>query len=76
MLTDAIARAASTSPGTINTAIPATDAQTTAGPITFRKTTHTATTPYYVTPWQNGTLVQVQPLARGATLDVPAAGLG
>jgi branched-chain amino acid transport system substrate-binding protein len=76
VLTDAIARAGSTSPGQINTAISHTDAPTTAGTIKFRLTTHTAITPCYVNQWQNGELRQVQPLARGVTLAVPAAGLG
>jgi branched-chain amino acid transport system substrate-binding protein len=76
VLTDAITRAGSASPGKINTAISHTDAQTTAGPIKFDLTTHTATTPCYINQWQNGEPVQVQPLARGVTLAVPAAGLG
>jgi len=76
VLTDALATAGSTSPGRLNTAISRTDARTTAGLITFNRTTHTALTPYYVTQWQNGKLVQVQPLAPGATFEVPAAGLG
>jgi branched-chain amino acid transport system substrate-binding protein len=76
VLTDALAKADSTNPGKINTAISRTDAQTTAGLIKFNQSTHTATTPYYITQWQNGKLTQVQPLASGATLDVPTAGLG
>ena len=76
VVTDALAKAGSTSPGKLNTAISHTDAQTTAGLIKFNHATHTATTPYYITQWQNGKLVQVQPLARGVTFDVPAAGLG
>ena len=46
------------------------------GPIKFRLTTHTATTPCYINQWQNGKLLQVQPLAHGVTLAVPTAGLG
>jgi branched-chain amino acid transport system substrate-binding protein len=75
VLTDALARAGSTSPGSLNTAISQTDARTTAGLIKFSLTTHTAVTPYYVTQWQNGKLVQVRPLASGATFEVPAGGL-
>ncbi|MGB6452975.1 MAG: hypothetical protein WBH47_00660 [Streptosporangiaceae bacterium] len=52
-----------------------TDAKTTAGLIKFNTFTHTATTPYYFTQWQNGKLVQVQPLARGVTIQLPTAGL-
>jgi branched-chain amino acid transport system substrate-binding protein len=76
VLTDALARAGSTNPGKLNAAISRTDAQTTAGLIKFSQLTHTAITPYYITQWQNGKLVQVQPLAPGVTLDVPTAGLG
>lgn len=76
VLTDALARSGSVKPGPLNTAISKTDAQTTAGTIEFSPTTHTATTPTFITQWQNGTLVQVQPPASGATLAVPAAGLG
>jgi ABC-type branched-subunit amino acid transport system substrate-binding protein len=49
VLTDAIAKAGSTNPGKLNTAIARTDAQTTAGLIKFNQSTHTADTPYYVT---------------------------
>jgi branched-chain amino acid transport system substrate-binding protein len=76
VLTDAMARAGSASPGKINTAIARTDAPTTAGRIKFRLATHTATTPCYISQWQHGKLRQVQPPARGVTLAVPAAGLG
>ncbi len=76
VLTDALAKAGSANPAKLNTALSQTDAQTTAGLITFSQSTHTATTPYYVTQWQDGKLVQVQPLASSATLDVPTAGLG
>lgn len=76
VLTDALTKAGSTKPGKLNTAISQTDAQTTAGLIKFSQSTHTAITPYYITQWQNGELVQVQPLASGATLGVPASGLG
>jgi branched-chain amino acid transport system substrate-binding protein len=75
VLTDALAKAGSTNSGKLNTAISRTDAQTTAGLIKFNPSTHTAITPCYVTQWQNGKLVQVQPLARGATFGVPTAGL-
>jgi branched-chain amino acid transport system substrate-binding protein len=74
--TDAIATAGSTSPAKINTAIGKTDTQTAAGLITFSQSTHTATTPYYVTQWQDGKVVQVQPRTAGADLEVPTAGLG
>jgi branched-chain amino acid transport system substrate-binding protein len=76
VLTDALAKAGSTSPGKLNSAISQTDARTTAGLIKFNQTTHTAVTPYYVTQWRSGKLVQVQPLASGATFEVPAGGLG
>jgi len=76
VLTDALAKADSTNPAKLNTAISQTDAQTTAGLIRFNQSTHTAITPYYVTQWQNGKLVQVQPLAPGVTFGVPTAGLG
>jgi hypothetical protein len=48
-------------------------APTTAGLIRFNRSTHTAVTPYYVTQWQNGKLVQVQPLSRGVTIQLPTA---
>jgi branched-chain amino acid transport system substrate-binding protein len=76
VLTDALAKAGSTNPGKLNTAISRTDAQTTAGLIKFSQSTHTAITPYYITQWRSGKLIQVQPLARGVTIDVPTAGLG
>ena len=76
VLTDALAKADSTNPAKLNTAISQTDAQTTAGLIRFNQSTHTAITPYYITQWQNGKLVQVQPLAPGVTFGVPTAGLG
>ena len=49
VLTDALAKAGSTNPGKLNTAISRTDARTTAGLIKFSQTTHTATTPSYIT---------------------------
>ncbi|HTU08891.1 MAG TPA: hypothetical protein VMG13_25310, partial [Trebonia sp.] len=76
VLTDALAKAGAATPGTLNTAISRSDARTTVGLITFNPSTHTAITPYYISQWQGGRLVQVQPLASGATFDVPAAGLG
>ena len=76
VLTDALARAGRASPARLNAAIAQTRAPTVAGLITFNQSTHTATTPSSVTQWQNGALVQVQPPAAGARLDVPAAGLG
>jgi len=76
VLTDALAEAGSTNSGKLNTAIAQADAQTTAGPIKFNQSTHTADTPYYVTQWQDGKLIQVQPPAAGVTFDVPAGGLG
>ncbi len=75
VLTDAIARAGSTTAAKLNAAISKTDAQTTAGLIKFNQFTHTATTPYYITQWQHGKLVQVQPLSPGVTLQLPTAGL-
>jgi ABC-type branched-subunit amino acid transport system substrate-binding protein len=74
VLTDAIAKAGSTNARRLNTAISRTDAPTTAGLIRFNRSTHTAVTPYYVTQWQNGKLVQVQPLSRGVTIQLPTAG--
>ena len=76
VVTDALAKAGSTNPGKLNTAISQTDARTTAGLIKFNQSTHTAITPYYITQWQNGKLVQVQPLAPGVTFGVPTAGVG
>jgi branched-chain amino acid transport system substrate-binding protein len=76
VLTDALARAGTSTPGKLNTAIARTEARTTAGLIKFSQSTHTATTPYYITQWQDGKLVQVQPPAPGVTLGVPTAGLG
>jgi branched-chain amino acid transport system substrate-binding protein len=76
VLTDAISRAASTDPHKLSTAIGQSHAQTTAGLITFNPSTHTGVTPYYVTQWQNGKVVQVQPPASGVTYQQPAAGLG
>jgi branched-chain amino acid transport system substrate-binding protein len=76
VLTDALAKAGAATPGKLNTAISRSDARTTVGLIKFNPSTHTAITPYYITQWQGGRLVQVQPLASGATFDVPTAGLG
>jgi branched-chain amino acid transport system substrate-binding protein len=76
VLTDALAKAGAAVPGKLNTAISQTDAQTTAGLVKFNQSTHTAITPYYITQWQNGKLVQVRPLAPSVTLGVPTAGLG
>jgi branched-chain amino acid transport system substrate-binding protein len=76
VLTDALAKAGAAIPGKLNAAIARTEARTTAGLIKFSQSTHTAVTPYYVTQWQNGKLVQVQPPAPGVTLGVPTAGLG
>ena len=75
VLTDALAKAGSTNSGKLNSAISQADAQTTAGLIKFNQSTHTADTPYYIAQWQDGRLIQVQPLASGVTFDVPAAGL-
>ena len=76
VLTDGLAKAGSQNPGKLDAAISQTDAQTTAGLIKFSQSTHTAVTPYYITQWQNGKLVQVQPRAPGVTFEVPTAGLG
>ena len=76
VLTDALAKAGAATPGKLNTAIAQADAPTTAGLIRFNASTHTAVTPYYVTQWQDGKLVQVQPPAAGVSFEVPAAGLG
>jgi branched-chain amino acid transport system substrate-binding protein len=75
VLTDAIAKAGSTNAARLDAAISKTDTQTTAGLIKFSLFTHTATTPYYITQWQQGKLVQVQPLSAGVTLQLPTAGL-
>ena len=76
VLTDALAKAGAATPGKLNTAIAQADTPTTAGLIRFNASTHTAVTPYYVTQWQDGKLVQVQPPAAGVSFEVPAAGLG
>jgi branched-chain amino acid transport system substrate-binding protein len=76
VLTDALAKGGAATPGKLNTAIAQANAPTTAGLIRFNASTHTAVTPYYVTQWQNGKLVQVQPPASGVSFEVPAAGLG
>ena len=76
VLTDALAKAGSANPGRIDTAISRTNAQTTAGLVKFNQATHTAATPFYITQWRNGQLIQVRPPAAGATLDVPTTGLG
>jgi branched-chain amino acid transport system substrate-binding protein len=75
VLTDALARAGGTNAARLNAAISRTDAPTTAGLIKFSQFTHTAITPYYITQWQNGKLVQVQPRAAGVTIQLPTAGL-
>jgi branched-chain amino acid transport system substrate-binding protein len=76
VLADALTRAGSTSSGKLIAVISRTDARTSAGLIKFSQSTHTAITPYYVTQWRSGKLIQVQPPASGATLAVPTAGLG
>jgi branched-chain amino acid transport system substrate-binding protein len=76
VLTGALAKAGSANPGRLNTAISRTNAQTTAGLVKFNQATHTAATPFYITQWRNGRLIQVRPPAAGATLDVPTTGLG
>ena len=76
VLTDALAKAGTTSPGQLNTAISRANVETTAGRITFNQATHTAITPFYVIQWQNGNVVQVLPRVPGVTLAVPTAGLG
>ena len=76
VLTDALAKAGSANPGRIDTAISRTNAQTTAGLVKFNQATHTAATPFYITQWRDGQLIQVRPPAAGATLDVPTTGLG
>ena len=76
VLTDALVKAGAVTPGKLNTAIAQADTPTTAGLIRFNASTHTAVTPYYVTQWQDGKLVQVQPPAAGVSFEVPAAGLG
>jgi branched-chain amino acid transport system substrate-binding protein len=76
VLTGALAKAGAATPGKLNIAIAQADAPTTAGLIRFNASTHTAVTPYYVTQWQDGKLVQVQPPAAGVSFEVPAAGLG
>jgi ABC-type branched-subunit amino acid transport system substrate-binding protein len=76
VLTDALARAGSASPGTLNAAIARTDAPTAAGLITFSPSTHTAITPYYITQWRNGKLDQVQPRVSGVINDGSVVRLG
>lgn len=76
VLTDAISRAGSTDPGKLSTAIGQSRVPTTAGLITFNPETHTGVTPYYITQWQDGQLVQVQPAVSGVTYQQPTAGLG
>jgi branched-chain amino acid transport system substrate-binding protein len=76
VLTDAIAEAGSTNAEKLDAAIAKTDAQTTAGLTKFSQFSHTAITPYSITQWQHGKLVQVQPLSAGVTLQLPTAGLG
>jgi branched-chain amino acid transport system substrate-binding protein len=49
VLTDALAKADSTNLARLNSAIAHTDAQTTAGLVTFNQSTHTAITAYHVT---------------------------
>lgn len=75
VLTQAITRAGSTDPDRLNTAIGNTDAQFPGGHITFDRSTHTATTPYYVTQWQKGVQLQVTPPLKGVTFEQPTAGL-
>jgi len=76
VLTDALDRAGSASPGTLNAAIARTDAPTAAGLITFSPSTHTAITPYYITQWRNGKLDQVQPRVSGVINDGSVVRLG
>jgi branched-chain amino acid transport system substrate-binding protein len=76
VLTDAISRAGSTDRGKLNAAIGHSHVPTTAGLITFNPATHTGVTPYYITQWQNGRLVQVQPPVSGVAYQQPTAGLG
>ncbi len=76
VLTDAIAKSGSTKAHQLNAAISRTDEQTTAGLIRFNQATHASITPYYVTQWQHGKLVQVQPLTPGGAIQLPTAGLG
>jgi branched-chain amino acid transport system substrate-binding protein len=76
VLTGAISRAGSVDPGRLDTAIGQSHVQTTAGLITFSLRTHTGVTPYYITQWQDGRLVQVQPRVSGVSYQQPTAGLG
>jgi len=76
VLTDAISRAGSTDPNKLNAAIGQSHVQTTAGLITFSPKTHTGVTPYYISQWQSGRLVQVQPPVSGVTYQQPTEGLG
>jgi branched-chain amino acid transport system substrate-binding protein len=75
VLTDALAKAGSTSPAPLNAAIGRTDAPTTAGTVRFDQSAHTALVPCPVTQWQGATDVPVQPGAASVTLRVPVAGL-
>lgn len=76
ILAQAIGRAGSTDPDKINDAIGQTDGNFPGGHVQFSPTSHTWITPYYITQWQSGQLVQVMPPVSGVTFAHPTAGLG
>jgi branched-chain amino acid transport system substrate-binding protein len=76
VLAQAIAKADGTDPDKVNTAIGQTNGDFPGGHIQFSSSQHTSVTPYYVTQWQGGKLVQVMPPAPGITFAQPTAGLG
>lgn len=76
IVTDAIARSGSTDPGPLDAAIGKTSGEFPGGRIRFSPRTHTAITPYYITQWQNGRQVQVQPPLPGTRFEQPPPGLG
>lgn len=76
ILAQAITRANSTDPDKINTAIGQTNGDYPGGHVQFSATAHTWVTPYYITQWQNGNVVQVVPPVSGVKFASPTAGLG
>ena len=74
VVTDGIKAAGSTDAAKVNEAIGKTSGDYPLGTIAFAAT-HTATTPYLVTQWQNGNTVQVLPVDPAIKLQAPAKGL-
>lgn len=74
IVTDAIKAADSTDPAKVNAALGKTDGDYPLGHIAFGDT-HTASTPYLLTQWQNGSSVVVVPKTAGAALQHPIKGL-